>query len=67
MKLVDEHEKCEGNVRGELAFDTIGLRSLVGLANYYHHFIQVFSKVARTLLRKWLFQKWDEHCHQIFG
>ena len=26
-----------------------GLRSLLGLANYYHHFIQDFSKVARTL------------------
>ena len=27
-----------------------GLRSLVGLANYYHHFIRDFSKVARTIL-----------------
>ena len=26
------------------------LRSLVGLANYYHHFIRDFSMVARTLL-----------------
>ena len=26
-----------------------GLRSLFGLANYYHHFIQDFSKVARIL------------------
>ena len=25
------------------------LRSFVGLANYYHHFIREFSKVARTL------------------
>ena len=27
-----------------------GLRSFVGLANYYHHFIQDFFKVAGTLL-----------------
>ena len=26
-----------------------GLRSLLGLANYYHHFIQDFSKVATIL------------------
>jgi hypothetical protein len=26
-----------------------GLRSLLGLAKYYHHFIQDFSKVAGTL------------------
>ncbi len=26
-----------------------GLRASLGLANYYHHFIQDFSKVARTL------------------
>ena len=46
------------------------LRSFVGLANYYHHFIQDFSKVARTLfnlLKKWLSQEWDEPCHQAFG
>ena len=41
-----------------------------GLANYYHHFIREFSKVARTilnLLKKWLSQEWDEPCHQAFG
>ena len=46
------------------------LRSFVGLTNYYHHFIQDFSKVARTLvnlLKKWLSQEWDEPCHQAFG
>jgi hypothetical protein len=26
-----------------------GLRSLLGLTNYHHHFMQEFSKVARTL------------------
>jgi hypothetical protein len=26
-----------------------GLSLLLGLASYYHHFIQDFSKVARTL------------------
>ena len=46
------------------------LRSSDGLANYYHHFIRDFSKVARTLvnlLKKWLSQEWDEPCHQAFG
>jgi hypothetical protein len=48
-----------------------GLRSLLGLANYYHHFIQDFSKVARTLLdlleKKWLSLELDELCHQAVG
>ena len=47
-----------------------GLRSLVRLANYYHHFIQDYSKVARTflnLLEKWLSQEWNEPYHQAFG
>jgi hypothetical protein len=48
-----------------------GLRSLFGLANYYHHFIQDFSKVARTLPdllgKKWLSLGWDELCHQTVG
>jgi hypothetical protein len=26
-----------------------GLRSLLGLANYHHHFIQIFFKVVTTL------------------
>ena len=46
------------------------LRSLLGLANYYHRFIRDFSKVARTLfnlLKKWLSQQWDETSHQAFG
>ena len=46
-------------------------RSLLGLANYYHHFIQDFSKVARTLPnlvgKKWLSQEWDELRRQAFG
>ena len=70
MKLLNEHEECQGNPRGKLALDSKGLRSLVGLANYNHHFIQDFPKVARTLsnlMRKWLSQEWDEHCHQAFG
>jgi hypothetical protein len=48
---VDEHEECQGNPRRELALDSRkGLRSFVGLDNYYHHFIHGFSKVARTLV-----------------
>ena len=68
---MDEHEKCQGNSRGELVLDSRkGLRSFVGLANYYHHFIRGFSKVARTLvnlLKERLSQKWEEPCHQAFG
>jgi hypothetical protein len=48
-----------------------GLRSLLGLANSYHHSIQDFSKVARTLPnsleKKWLSLEWDELCHQAVG
>ena len=50
IKLVDEHEECQGNPRGELALDSKRLRSLDGLVNYYHHFIRDFLKVASTLL-----------------
>ena len=48
----------------------IRLRSLLGLANYYHCFIRDFSKVARilsNLLEKWLSQEWNEPCYQDFG
>ena len=45
-----------------------GLRSLLGLANYYHYLIQDLSKVARILPnlleKKWLSQEWDKLCHQ---
>jgi hypothetical protein len=47
---------------------------LLGLANYYHNFIQefiFFPKVATTLPdflgKNWLSQEWDEFCHQAFG
>ena len=46
------------------------LRSLVCLANYNHHFIRYFSKVARTLLnllKKLVSWKWDEPCHKPLG
>ena len=68
-KLVDEQKECQRNPKGELALDSKVLRSLVGLANYYHHFIQDFSKVATiilNLLKKWLSQEWDERCYQTF-
>ena len=70
MKLVNKHEEGQVNPRGEVALDPKGLRSLLGLANYYSCFVQDFSKVARTLsdlLKKWLSQEWDEPCHQAFG
>ena len=48
-----------------------GLRSLLGLANYHHHFIPDFSKVARTLPdlleKKWLFLESGKLCHQAVG
>ena len=52
----DKHEEYQGHPKGELVLGSRkGLRSFVGLANYYHHFIQEFLKVARilfNLLRK---------------
>ena len=47
---MDGHEEGQGNPRGEVALTQKGLRSLVGLANYYHRFIQDYSKVTRTLV-----------------
>jgi hypothetical protein len=57
MKSVDGHDE-HGNPRDwwmDMAIQEKwwplthkGLRSLLGLANYYHHFIPIFSKVSRT-------------------
>jgi hypothetical protein len=49
MKLGDGHDEGQGNPKEEVALPYKGLRSLLGLAIYYHHFIQDFFKVARTL------------------
>ena len=46
-----------------------GLRSFLGLANYYRRFIRNFSKIAKPLsdlLKKGVNQVWDEFCHQAF-
>ena len=46
-----------------------GLRSFLGLANYYRRFIRNFSKIARPfsdLLKKGMRQDWDEPCYQAF-
>ena len=39
-----------------------GFKSLFGLADYYHHFIQDFSKVARTLP-----DFWKKNCYPKSG
>lgn len=46
-----------------------GLRSFLGLANYYRRFIRNFSKIAKPLsdlLKKGVNQVWDEFCYQAF-
>ena len=46
-----------------------GLKSFLGLANYYCHFIRDFSKIIRPLsdlLKKGASQEWGELCHQTF-
>jgi hypothetical protein len=46
---VDIYEEGQGNPKLEATIEPKRLRSLFRLANYYHHFIQEFSKVVRTL------------------
>ena len=48
-KVGTEYDEGRGNPRGEVVLTQKWLRSFVGLANYYHHFILDFSKVVRTL------------------
>jgi hypothetical protein len=49
MKLVNEHDEVEAIQKRRWYLTHKEFRSLFGLANDYHHFIQDFSKVARTL------------------
>jgi hypothetical protein len=47
-----------------------GHRSLFGLINYYHHFIQDFLRLLEPYpicWKKWLSLEWDELCHQAVG
>ena len=47
-----------------------GLRSFLGLANYYRRFIRNFSKIAKPLsdlLKKSVSQVWDEYCISAFA
>ena len=49
--------------------NTKGVRSFLGLANFYRRFIQGFSKLAaplNQLLRKCVCLKWDESCQNAF-
>jgi hypothetical protein len=50
MKLVDAHDKDLGNLKIESTLDPKILKSLFGLANYYHCFTQEFFKDIWTLL-----------------
>ena len=46
------------------------LRSFLGLASYYHKFVQHFTKIAKLLsdlLEKPMSELWDEHCYRAFG
>ena len=47
-----------------------GLRSFLGLANYFRKFVRDFAKFAKPLLdflTKLVLKIWDEHCYRVFG
>jgi hypothetical protein len=49
--------------------DVRGIKSFIGMANYYRHFIEGFSKIARsmtTLLAKKVEFKWTPACQESF-
>ena len=49
--------------------NTKGVRSFLGLANFYRRFIKGFSKLAaplNQLLHKCVRLKWDESCQNAF-
>jgi hypothetical protein len=51
---VDGHEEGQGNPKVEAAIDPKNARSLVGLADYYHHFLQdFFLRLLRPFLTCW--------------
>jgi hypothetical protein len=49
--------------------DVRGIKSFIGMAGYYRHFIEGFSKIARpmiALLAKKVEFKWTPVCHKSF-
>jgi hypothetical protein len=49
--------------------DVLGIKSFIGMAGYYRHFIEGFSKIARpmtTLLAKKVEFKWTPECQDSF-
>jgi hypothetical protein len=49
--------------------DVQGIKSFIGMAGYYRHFIEGFSKIARpmtTLLAKKVEFKWTQKCQEAF-
>ena len=45
------------------------MRSFLGLAGYYQHFVKEFSIIASSLtklLRKWVKFEWDDKCQLSF-
>ena len=68
MMLVDKHGKVKVIKKWKRLLTQKMARSLLGqlLPPLYSK----NSKVVKTLsdmLKKWLFQQWDELCHQTFG
>jgi hypothetical protein len=49
--------------------DVWGIKSFIGMAGYYRHFIEGFSKIAKpiiTLLEKKVEFKWTLECQESF-
>ena len=64
-----DHKKVEAIKKWSRPTSQKGVRSFLGLANYYRRFIKNFSKIAKPmsdLLKKNLTLEWTELCEQAF-